>query len=157
MKSKKQDRGTDVVGLADHVIAGLSNEVVPAKAPCPTCGKDTKDDNSKVLLKAGHKIRVCSSPSCRTKANWSSGKPKVVSDEDVAQLEADAAPDLTLEWQPTPPPFGPEHPCPECGKEMKDDNTHESKAAGLDVRICSSKACRARADWATGKAVRFVD
>jgi len=47
----------------------------------------------------------------------------------------------------------PEHPCPVCGKGMKDNNTKESKDAGQDLRICSSRPCRAKADWASGVAV----
>ncbi len=47
----------------------------------------------------------------------------------------------------------PEHPCPTCGAAMKDARTDEDKEAGRDVRICSSRACRAKADWTSGSAV----
>lgn len=47
-----------------------------------------------------------------------------------------------------------EHPCPKCGKAMKDANTDETKEAGQDIRICSSRPCRTKADWASGKAVQ---
>lgn len=47
----------------------------------------------------------------------------------------------------------PQHGCPTCGKAMKDANTEDSREAGQDLRICSNRACRAKADWASGFAV----
>jgi len=47
----------------------------------------------------------------------------------------------------------PEHACPTCGKAMKDANTRETKEAGKNLRICSSRSCRAVADWASGKGI----
>jgi len=47
----------------------------------------------------------------------------------------------------------PSHPCPLCGKAMKDNNTDETKEAGEDHRICSDRNCRAKAEWSTGKGV----
>jgi hypothetical protein len=57
--------------------------------------------------------------------------------------------DADLPTEVTPP----EHPCPVCGKAMKDANTDESKEAGKDLRICSSRPCRAKADWSSGTGV----
>lgn len=52
----------------------------------------------------------------------------------------------------------PEHPCPSCGKAMKDARSKEDREAGLDIRICSVKTCetngqRTQADWTSGSAV----
>lgn len=52
----------------------------------------------------------------------------------------------------------PEHPCPSCGKAMKDHRTKEDRDAGLDIRICSDKSCetngqRTQADWTSGSPV----
>lgn len=46
-----------------------------------------------------------------------------------------------------------EYPCPLCEKPMKDNNSRETRLAGQNLRICSSRSCRATADWTTGKAV----
>lgn len=43
----------------------------------------------------------------------------------------------------------PAHACPVCGKAMKDANTDSTKEAGQDVRICSNRVCRAKADWSS--------
>jgi predicted RNA-binding Zn-ribbon protein involved in translation (DUF1610 family) len=51
----------------------------------------------------------------------------------------------------------PEHPCPECGKAMKDANTQTTKRVRLDVRICSNKNCRWKADWSTGEPTSFTE
>lgn len=141
----------DNVGVRDQVMAGLETKVIPAKHPCPSCGKAMKDANTKMLLKVGHQIRIC--VGCRMKADWSSGKPEAIDEVAIAQLEVDAMP-LEVVSFVLPPP-GPEHPCPQCGKAMKDANTVETKEAGLDLRICSSRICRARAEWSTGKAVPY--
>ena len=47
----------------------------------------------------------------------------------------------------------PEHPCPLCGKAMKDNNTQEDVEAGKNLRICSARPCRAKADWTSGTGV----
>jgi hypothetical protein len=47
----------------------------------------------------------------------------------------------------------PEHPCPICGRAMKDNNTDEEREAGKNMRICSSGTCRAKADWTSGVGV----
>lgn len=47
----------------------------------------------------------------------------------------------------------PEHPCPVCGFAMKDASSDEDKEAGREIRICSSRPCRAKADWTSGSAV----
>jgi len=47
----------------------------------------------------------------------------------------------------------PKYPCPVCGKEMKDASTEDDKEAGKSIRICSSRPCRAKADWTSGSAV----
>jgi len=44
----------------------------------------------------------------------------------------------------------PDHPCPICGKGMKDANTQEDVEAGRNMRICSSRLCRAKANWTSG-------
>lgn len=59
----------------------------------------------------------------------------------------------TLETEVTPPTYA----CPECGKAMKDANTQTTKRVGLDVRICSNKNCRWKADWSTGKPTSFTE
>ena len=50
-----------------------------------------------------------------------------------------------------------EHPCPECGKAMKDANNPTTRRVGLDVRVCSNRNCRWKADWSTGKPVIFTE
>lgn len=51
----------------------------------------------------------------------------------------------------------PDYACPECGKAMKDANTRASKRANLDLRICSNKDCRWKADWSTGKPTSYEE
>lgn len=52
----------------------------------------------------------------------------------------------------------PNHPCPTCGKEMKDHSSDEDKEAGRVIRICAVRTCetngqRTQADWTSGSAV----
>ncbi len=47
----------------------------------------------------------------------------------------------------------PEYPCPICGNAMKNANTVDDRKAGKSFRVCSSRPCRAKADWASGKGV----
>lgn len=52
----------------------------------------------------------------------------------------------------------PNHPCPTCGKAMKDHSSDEDKEAGRHIRICSIRTCetkgqRTQADWTSGKPV----
>jgi hypothetical protein len=47
----------------------------------------------------------------------------------------------------------PEYPCPLCGKATKDDNTDETREADQNIRICSSRVCRAQSDFASGSGV----
>lgn len=61
----------------------------------------------------------------------------------IDQVEAGLSTNITI----------PEHSCPICGKAMKDNNSREDLEAGRDLRICSNRACRAKADWTSGVGV----
>lgn len=140
----------DNVGTKDIVTAGISTEVIPIKHPCLYCGSPMKDANSKATRKAGLDVRICSSRCCRAKADWSTGVPRTY--EESFEIEDPPPPIAVIETVVT----GPEHPCPNCGKAMKDANTRETKKSGLDIRICSAKVCRAMADWSTGSAQPYA-
>ncbi len=65
----------DKASATDHVDAGLATEVVPPKHPCPLCGK-AMVDNATFQDTLDHiDNRICSEPSCRAKADWTSGTP----------------------------------------------------------------------------------
>lgn len=70
----------DSVGTSDKVMAGISTEVTTPEFPCPECGKATKDNNTIESHEAGLNLRICSSKSCRYKADWSTGSPKPYSE-----------------------------------------------------------------------------
>lgn len=63
----------DKASATDHVEAGLATEVVPPEHPCPVCSKAMVDNTTREDNKAGRKLRICSEPTCRAKADWTSG------------------------------------------------------------------------------------
>ena len=63
----------DKCSSIDHVEAGISTVATAPEHPCPLCGKAMKDASTEESLKAGQQLRICSSPACRAKADWSSG------------------------------------------------------------------------------------
>jgi hypothetical protein len=65
----------DKASATDHVSAGLATEVVPPEHPCPACGKAMVDANTYEDRMASRDMRICSSESCRARADWTSGTP----------------------------------------------------------------------------------
>jgi hypothetical protein len=65
----------DSASATDQVEAGLSNEATPPTHPCPACGVATLDANTYEDRMAERRMRICSSESCRAKADWTSGSP----------------------------------------------------------------------------------
>lgn len=63
----------DKASAIDYVEAGIDNAAVPPAFPCPSCGKESKDNNSFEDSVAGHKYRICAEASCRAEAEWTSG------------------------------------------------------------------------------------
>jgi hypothetical protein len=63
----------DKASATDHVEAGLTTEATPPTHPCPVCSKATLDANTRQDNVDGRKLRICSEPSCRAKADWATG------------------------------------------------------------------------------------
>jgi predicted RNA-binding Zn-ribbon protein involved in translation (DUF1610 family) len=82
---------TYTVSSTDHVEAGLATEAVNPSFPCPKCGKETKDHNTKEDKEAGKQLRICSDRNCkvsdeRTVADWSTGQPTLQNSQGQSPL-----------------------------------------------------------------------
>jgi len=67
----------DKLSSTDYVEAGLAGHA-DAVYPCPACRKEMKDNNQREDRVAERNMRICSSESCRVKAEWTSGSAVVL-------------------------------------------------------------------------------